>query len=221
MGENADSISAEGAISSMRIYKNGPRNAAKVRSALRYLYGDNCCWCGTKMNFNLTSAPPSFDSATIEHLVPLSKGGNNSMDNLRLACTFCNSSRNNEDAPPVFPPPKRAFRRVKFTVWTELDSVLSWYILRPWSLSCLKFLKCASAPDKTMFIAFSWPALCAELPICLGKPYSTSCDDKAYQSAKKLDFPPRVAYSWAWQDVQEAETFSQKLWPRFWSLTML
>nr|WP_267313724.1 HNH endonuclease [Nostoc sphaeroides] len=37
---------------------------------------------------------------TIEHLVPKSLGGSNSLSNLRLACFTCNNSRGNSLLPP-------------------------------------------------------------------------------------------------------------------------
>jgi hypothetical protein len=36
--------------------------------------------------------------ATIEHLLPRSKGGRNNLDNLLLACRGCNHSRGDRDA---------------------------------------------------------------------------------------------------------------------------
>ena len=37
------------------------------------------------------------DKASLEHLIPLSKGGTNHKDNLALACKACNSHRGNSD----------------------------------------------------------------------------------------------------------------------------
>ncbi|MBD2236316.1 HNH endonuclease [Aulosira sp. FACHB-113] len=37
---------------------------------------------------------------TIEHLLPKSLGGSNSLSNLRLACFSCNNSRGNSLLPP-------------------------------------------------------------------------------------------------------------------------
>ena len=37
------------------------------------------------------------DAATVEHIVPSSKGGSNHPSNLAIACDKCNSSRGNED----------------------------------------------------------------------------------------------------------------------------
>ncbi|MGB3636178.1 MAG: HNH endonuclease [Rivularia sp. (in: cyanobacteria)] len=49
-------------------------------------YGSCCCWCGCCL--------PA-EKLTLEHLKPKSKGGSNSLENLRLACVPCNKSRGN------------------------------------------------------------------------------------------------------------------------------
>ena len=53
--------------------------------------GSFCCYCGC---FLLPS------ERTIEHYVPKSKGGSNSLSNLKLACKPCNQARGNSDIPP-------------------------------------------------------------------------------------------------------------------------
>jgi hypothetical protein len=45
-----------------------------------------CRWC---------LCPLTQDSATTDHLVPLSRGGSNDWDNLCLACAKCNQQRDN------------------------------------------------------------------------------------------------------------------------------
>jgi hypothetical protein len=59
------------------------RNGARVRALLRSGVS-TCCWCGCPVG---TRDRP----ATLEHLWPLSFGGDNSPANLRLACDDCNS----------------------------------------------------------------------------------------------------------------------------------
>jgi len=54
-------------------------------------YGSYCWWCGNSM---------LIDKLTIEHLRPKSRGGSNSLENLRLACLTCNRSRGNSLFPP-------------------------------------------------------------------------------------------------------------------------
>jgi hypothetical protein len=75
-----------------------------------------CQWC---------RQPLTPDTATADHLVPLSRGGSNDWHNLCLACRPCNLRRDNtlpEVAPsgprwtePVAPPPSRDV----WVVWTR------------------------------------------------------------------------------------------------------
>ncbi|NJL62327.1 MAG: HNH endonuclease [Methylacidiphilales bacterium] len=58
-------------------------------------YGSRCWWCGCYL--------PS-EELTIDHLKPKSKGGSDSLENLRLACFQCNNSRGNS----LFPPEKKS-----------------------------------------------------------------------------------------------------------------
>jgi 5-methylcytosine-specific restriction endonuclease McrA len=61
------------------------------KQKLSDVYGCYCWWCGKSM---------SIDKLTIEHLLPKSRGGSNSLYNLRLACLPCNRSRGNSLFPP-------------------------------------------------------------------------------------------------------------------------
>lgn len=45
-----------------------------------------CFKCGKKLNIT---------SATLDHIIPRSRGGSNGLDNLRLACQPCNEKRGN------------------------------------------------------------------------------------------------------------------------------
>lgn len=49
-------------------------------------YGSCCWWCRCVFSKN---------QPTLDHLKPISKGGSNSLENLRLACFPCNLSRGN------------------------------------------------------------------------------------------------------------------------------
>ena len=55
--------------------------------------GGRCCYCVKP--FNKTGRKP-----TVEHIIPVSKGGNNDVRNLAIACKSCNSTRGNRP-PPV------------------------------------------------------------------------------------------------------------------------
>jgi len=52
--------------------------------AWKELYGQSCCYCGTTENL------------TLEHIVPISKGGLHMLDNILWACGSCNSSKHDE-----------------------------------------------------------------------------------------------------------------------------
>ncbi len=59
-------------------------------------YGDRCYWCGFEMKLLTPLKYPRGKSglfATIEHLVPESRGGTRRTDNIRLAHKSCNSRR--------------------------------------------------------------------------------------------------------------------------------
>lgn len=43
-----------------------------------------CCYCG---------APLSYKDGTVEHIIPLSKGGTNRRENVTIACAPCNNHR--------------------------------------------------------------------------------------------------------------------------------
>lgn len=63
------------------------------KQELRARDGDACCYCGVVLAFKDRS---SRRYATIEHLVPLSRGGSSELSNLALACKACNSARPND-----------------------------------------------------------------------------------------------------------------------------
>ena len=45
-----------------------------------------CHWCGKQL---------TLQTATVDHVIPLSRGGSNGMDNVELACVKCNQDRGN------------------------------------------------------------------------------------------------------------------------------
>lgn len=55
----------------------------------------NCEICGVDLNMPTQTWNP--DAATLDHIVPLSKGGSHSLDNVRCVCHLCNSLRGNRD----------------------------------------------------------------------------------------------------------------------------
>jgi hypothetical protein len=59
------------------------------RQVLSEQQNHRCCWCGTRM----CEAQGTPDSATIEHITPLSKGGEDRPHNFAVACAYCNHRR--------------------------------------------------------------------------------------------------------------------------------
>jgi hypothetical protein len=54
----------------------------------------HCCWCGQQTRKEMGWQ----NSATIEHVVPVSQGGTNAAENLVSACWRCNQKRGNTPA---------------------------------------------------------------------------------------------------------------------------
>ena len=67
-----------------------------TRSNLRKQYGDECFYCGVLMDFKSRKhGDLRRDSlATVEHVIPISAGGDHSWENVVLACWRCNISKN-------------------------------------------------------------------------------------------------------------------------------
>lgn len=63
---------------------------------LRERDGDQCCYCGCLMDFapNIGRQYRA-DLATIDHVLPLSRGGGHTWDNIALACWACNTAKKN------------------------------------------------------------------------------------------------------------------------------
>lgn len=64
-------------------------NRAAVRAALVAAQNGRCCWCGLSMD----RAGRGGRGATLDHIVPLAKGGPDVPENLAAACRLCNAAR--------------------------------------------------------------------------------------------------------------------------------
>ena len=64
------------------------RRRCKLNRKRRILktYGCNCIYCKKEL---------TLETMTIEHVKPRAKGGDNKLENLRPACSFCNSVHRN------------------------------------------------------------------------------------------------------------------------------
>ena len=62
--------------------------------SLKKKHGTKCYYCGKEMDFKKgVGRKFKNDMATIEHLIPLARGGEHTFENTVLACRFCNISR--------------------------------------------------------------------------------------------------------------------------------
>lgn len=64
-----------------------PNNTRKKRAKLLKVKGNKCHWCPRLL---------TLDNSTIEHIVPLDRGGTNGWDNIVLACEQCNNFRGHD-----------------------------------------------------------------------------------------------------------------------------
>jgi 5-methylcytosine-specific restriction endonuclease McrA len=64
--------------------------------ALRKIHGDNCCYCGIEMTFTRGKRGDGIapHRATLEHVLPITKGGSHTFANTALACHRCNVTKN-------------------------------------------------------------------------------------------------------------------------------
>jgi hypothetical protein len=58
--------------------------------------GGRCWYCGLKIFPNTASASP-VNNVTIDHLIPVSAGGSDDLDNLVACCRTCNSAKCDRD----------------------------------------------------------------------------------------------------------------------------
>ncbi len=64
------------------------RHKWEIKQLIRK-YGGKCVLCGEQVN--LVHDDPR--QATRDHIIPLSKGGRDTFDNLQLACSQCNQAK--------------------------------------------------------------------------------------------------------------------------------
>lgn len=76
----------------------GPRDPGINDTSLRARHGDYCCYCGKTMSFDIVEGHKfNPDRATVEHVIPLSRGGTHTWDNTVLCCWYCNVRRGVSD----------------------------------------------------------------------------------------------------------------------------
>jgi 5-methylcytosine-specific restriction endonuclease McrA len=74
----------------------------KIRKLVYERDGKRCQICGEPTRFFRSGYDTPFDrgpvSGSVDHIIPFSKGGSHSPENLRWACRSCNCSRGAKDA---------------------------------------------------------------------------------------------------------------------------
>ena len=98
---------------------NSERRRIKLKQLRRKL-GDYCIWCKLIMRFptgkeDRRNRPVD---ATIEHFIPLSRGGTNEFSNLRLAHSLCNGQR---DGSPMTKIKEKIKNKV--VMWLTTDKI--------------------------------------------------------------------------------------------------
>lgn len=73
--------------------------------------GGRCRYCSRAVRKNYYSETYEFDDATIDHIVPKSKGGTNDRDNLALSCRACNHAKGDRDLNEFMADPRPASER--------------------------------------------------------------------------------------------------------------
>lgn len=67
--------------------KSHSRKAKKYAQILIWRDGDFCFYCGVELDEN---------TRTVDHVIPLSRGGLNKLDNCVLACKTCNEAKGDQ-----------------------------------------------------------------------------------------------------------------------------
>jgi 5-methylcytosine-specific restriction endonuclease McrA len=75
---------------------NWGRHFPWLKVRLSEAQNHRCCWCHKLMD----DTGPRDDRPTFEHIIPLSRCGEDAPANLAIACYRCNQDRGNEPFPP-------------------------------------------------------------------------------------------------------------------------
>lgn len=84
----ADAIIAANSPQINKLHRRTRQRKSSYKGIRRRLLKQNplCYWCKKQLTAS---------SATVDHVIPLSKGGTNGFDNFVLACKACNTDRRN------------------------------------------------------------------------------------------------------------------------------
>jgi hypothetical protein len=73
----------------------------RVRRAVIDRDGDKCCFCGRRCLTGGRAKRYPKHRLTLDHIIPYSKGGADTVENLRVACLSCNIRRGIHDEMPL------------------------------------------------------------------------------------------------------------------------
>ena len=68
-----------------RVVQDRVRLSKDLRDMIKMANSNRCCYCGDK-----------FDGGTIDHFIPIARGGSNNHDNLLPACAVCNEAKGSQ-----------------------------------------------------------------------------------------------------------------------------
>lgn len=98
---NLESVRRQGRIDSSR--RRARLSAVEVHQnvsieSVRERDGDGCAYCGIPVWFGETWPGDLFYrmQATLDHVIPISRGGGHVMDNIKIACRDCNTRKYNK-----------------------------------------------------------------------------------------------------------------------------
>jgi len=98
MGANMNAVSSETHLKFKRKVKNANRRAAKYDSHHTLLLEDVIKKWETTIFCYLCGRFIALDDASIDHLIPLSKGGRNRIDNIAVVHMWCNHEKGDKES---------------------------------------------------------------------------------------------------------------------------
>ena len=80
---------------------NGGFQKGLTKKKIMKAKGNKCIWCGCECtnDFQIIGGQPQPlpKTATVEHIVPIAKGGQHNMNNVAIACFECNHKKTDMD----------------------------------------------------------------------------------------------------------------------------
>lgn len=80
---------------------NGNFQGWLTKKKIMKIKGNTCCWCGCECTNDFMiiggQKQPLPHTATVEHLIPIAKGGQHNINNVAIACFECNQKKSDTD----------------------------------------------------------------------------------------------------------------------------